>query len=111
MKITVSRTESVYNRATREYELREYPLGSSFTTEKEDMALRRFSKEYGMSVAGFVALVVSYYFGDGKNHFGCEFCDFWENGCNGPEPGTQTTLPLLDQGSVVVGLSSADQGF
>ena len=41
-----------------------------------------------------IGLVVSYYFGDGKDHFGCEYCDWLiDEDCDYPELGEQTTIP------------------
>lgn len=110
MKITIVDTDTVYNRATRQKETREWPIGSFRVSNEVSRMLRKMSEEYRCTVADVVSLALCYYFGDGKNHLQCEYCDYWSNGCQMPEPGKQTTLPLLDKGSVVVGLPTDDQG-
>lgn len=93
MKLSVVNEDTQFNRAMRSYETREYKIGTARLTADEERALRKCAREYGLTVPGMVALIVSYYFGDGKNHFGCEYCDLWGGRCNMPLPGEQTTMP------------------
>lgn len=95
MRITISHTEWSFNRATRKREGREvvdgyYNLPSAVETE-----LKRLAPLYRASVADMVGLVCSYYFGDGKDHFGCEYCDWNAGECKYPKAGEQTAIPYL----------------
>lgn len=110
MKITVSHMESNFNRATRKTDKREVIDGFSVVPVEVEKALKASAIEYRCSVAEMVALALRYYFGDGADHIQCEYCDFWRECCTVPEHGEQTTIPILDKGMVVVGLSASDQG-
>lgn len=120
MKVTITHTE--YRRNGRAVEVVD---GSVSINGETSSALKRAAREYRTSSAGMIAIVLAYYFGDGANHLGCSDCGFWflddsqgvKRACDGCEPGgsvplrgVQTTLPLLDKGSVVVGKPSTDQG-
>lgn len=75
--------------------------------------MRVYAKRYRTHVAGMFAIVAAYYFGDGKDHLRCEHCVFGSGDtCALPDFGEQmTTLPILDKGSVVVGLPTVEQGI
>ena len=114
MKVTISHTEfSRFGKPKEVYE-------SVFYVDKAlEKALRRAAGDYRTTTAGMFQIILAYYFGDGSNHLGCSDCGYWVPGCPGCEPGysipglepgTQTTLPLLDKGSVVVGQPSNDLG-
>ena len=110
MKITVSSVERVYNRATRKSDIVETSEGFAMVPGEVEAQLRKLARKYRTSVADMVAICLLYYFGDGKNHLSCEFCDWYGDGCGFPETGEQTTIPVLDKGMVVVGLPSSDLG-
>lgn len=94
MKITVSHTEYRFNRATREREGYEVTDGFYYVPPEVATALKELAPKYRVSVADMIGLVVSYYFGDGKDHFGCEYCDWLiDEDCDYPELGEQTTIP------------------
>ena len=83
----------------------------SITINKDTvLGLTRAAKQYRTTKAGMIELVLAYYFGDCSNHLGCADCMFDFEDMGLMEPGTQTTLPLLDKGSVVVGKPSNDLG-
>ena len=110
MKITVSSVERVYNRATRKSDVLETSEGFAVVPVEVEKQLRKLAREYRTNVADMVALCLRYYFGDGKNHLSCEYCEWGGNVCGFPEVGEQTTIPVLDKGMVVVGLPSTDLG-
>lgn len=110
MLITVTHSESSFNYATRQNDFREVVDGQIALPGTVEVALRKLAREYRFSVAEMVSLALSFYFGDGKNHLACEHCDFWQGVCGMPAPGEQTTIPVLDKGMVVVGLSTSDLG-
>lgn len=104
MKITLSHYD--YDRNGNRTEV----MDGSFRVPREiDLALSRYSKLYRTTKAGMLQIVLAYYFGDGANHLGCQDCAFFTPDCDfehldcKPTKGEQTTLPLLDKGSVDVG--------
>lgn len=117
MIVTVSHEETVFNRATRKKDAREVVEGRFHVSWQVEKAMRELAPKYRMSVAELVVLCLQYYFGDGKDHLGCEYCALfgkeWSqelqacvlDGLQG-----ENTLPLLDKGSVVVGQPSVDLG-
>ena len=120
MEITLSHYD--YDKAGNRRKVND---GSFRVPREVDIALSRYSKLYRTSKAGMIQIILAYYFGDGANHLGCQdcanfapFCDFYSLDCSqgenqafeAPEPGEQTTLPLLDKGSVVVGQPVDYQG-
>ena len=112
MYITVTNTESVYNRAKMRKESIETVSGKVYVNRDLEKALKVYAPRYQMSVAQLVEVALSFYFGDGQNHLNCEYCEFWRDcECKMPEVGENATLPLLDKGSVVVGLPLNDQGL
>lgn len=107
MKITLSHREW-----SRNGEPREVADGVTFLDSETSRHLAEHARLYRTSKAGVVALALAYYFGDGKNHLACEHCVYGQGDtCELPARGEQTTIPLLDKGIVVVGLSTCDQGF
>lgn len=95
-EIIIRRKETLYNRASRRYEYTTSEIGKATLKSDEMKALRECARCYQFTIPETVSLIFAYYFGDGKNHFGCQFCDFWNNDCKMPMPGVQTTLPILD---------------
>lgn len=93
MKITVSHTESRRNYATRETEHYEVVDGICSLPSEVETQLKQLAPEYRYSLADMVGLVLRYYFGDGKDHFGCEHCEWHSEGCDYPAIGEQTTIP------------------
>ena len=70
-----------------------------------------YARKYRTSIAGMLALIVAYYFGDGHDHLRCEHCVYGTGDtCNLPAKGEQTTIPPLDKGIVVVGHPLPDLG-
>lgn len=108
MKLRLYSEERTFNRATRKSEVREHLSGDVALSGAVVEGLRNAASLYRMSMAEVVSLALSYYFGDGADHLACDRCDFWLGCCRAPEEGEQTTLPLLDKGRVVVGLSTSD---
>ena len=108
MKVTLSHREMLRNGQSREY-----VDGATYLDERLTRNIRRFAKLYRTTPAGMIAIALAYYFADGKNHLGCEHCYYGQDDfkdCALPIEGEQTTLPILDKGSVVVGLSTSDLG-
>lgn len=94
MRIRVYRTESDFNRATRKREQREILCGEISLPSHVELGLKWLAPEYRMNIAEFVGMVLAYYLGDGHNHFGCAYCDWWREGeCLFPAQGEQTTIP------------------
>lgn len=110
MRLELFNYERSYNRVTRSVELHKYSAGAVSLPAEIGSALRKYSEHYRLTYAETVALALKFYFGDGKDHLACEHCDLWREHCTVPVVGGQTTLPLLDMGSVVVGLSNVDLG-
>lgn len=117
MRLQITNTEYVFNRATRQKERHDYFVADAAISDEIKSAISCFATRHGLSFADVVMMALHYYFGDGENHLLCEHCGFFVDGCSldallDPklQPGTQTTVPLLDKGTVVVGLSMSEQG-
>ena len=108
MKLYITHYEYARNGSRHEYGDGEVTIPSSL-----ERALRLAARQYRTNVAGLLGIILAYYFGDGSNHLGCDDCGFWCPGvknCVAPQPGEQTTIPILDKGMVVVGKPSDDLG-
>lgn len=112
MRLELVNEVRTFNRATRRTDVQRFAAGSVALPASVEAALKEAAPLYGVNAAQMVQLVLCYYFGDGADHFTCEHCGFLEadGACRFPLSGEQTTLPLLDMGSVVVGLPLSDQG-
>lgn len=98
---------------TRNGSRHEYGDGEVSIPAAQERALRKAARDYRTSVLGMIGIILAYYFGDGSNHLGCDDCGYWCPGirnCVVPQPGRQTTIPILDKGMVVVGNPSDEQG-
>lgn len=113
MRLQIVNTEYVFNRATRTKERHDYLVSDAALPDEVRSAISCFATRHNLGFAEVVLMALCYYFGDGENHLLCEHCGFFSAGCELDDVfdrGGFSTLPLLDKGSVVVGLSVDEQG-
>ena len=114
VEVTLNVIEKEYDKyEKRTYERRTF-AGGFILSDAAQAGLARACRDLNLNMKSLIALVLCFYFGDGHDHFLCEHCLYGPQDCEltlyTAEDIDAARLPLLDKGSLVVGLPNVYLG-